>query len=183
MSVDPTRLRSAAPFLVGATTLATVLAAACSTSAPTRTDAFASPTASTAGPSPAPGQLGVAAYTAMWADVQAVGLTSNYQDPRLADHVQGKPLATFRENIALDQAHGVVGHGAPVLHPSVITATATTVTLRDCLDDSGWIKVYAATGRPIDSIPGGHRYVAATVTDENGTWKVTSLDVHAEGTC
>jgi len=151
----------------GAATTSTIRAAAASASA----------TASS------PSQLALAAYTAMWADVQAVGLTSNYQDPRLAAHLDGTALLTISENMAADKAHGIVNLGTPVLHPSVISTAASAVTVRDCLDDSHWLQYYAADNKLVDNVPGGHRYVAATVTDENGTWKVTTLDTRGEGTC
>lgn len=119
----------------------------------------------------------------MWGDVQAVGQASNYRDTRLVAHLDGKALLTVSENMAADQAHGIVELGSPVPHPRVITATATTATLADCLDDTHWLTYYAATRTLTDTAPGGHRYVTATVTDENGTWKVTTLDTRGEGTC
>ena len=186
---DPTRPR--AWWRVGALALTAALAAAaCSTttpaqkSEPTRTGTAMFPTS--AGPSASastPAQLALAAYTAMWGDVQAAGATSNYQDPRLAAHLGGKALLTVSENMAADQAHGIVELGTPVPHPRVLTATASTATLADCLDDTGWLTYYAATRALTDTVPGGHRYVTATVTDENGTWKVTTLDTRGEGTC
>jgi len=131
----------------------------------------------------APAQLALSAYTAMWGDVQAAGATSNYRDPRLGEHLDGKALLTVSENMAADQAHGIVELGTPVPHPRVITATATAATLADCLDDTGWLTYYAATRTLTDNVPGGHRYVTATVTNEHGTWKVTTLDTRGEGTC
>lgn len=183
------RTRTRSPFTIvvftAAATTATVTA--CSSSpAPQAAASGARPSPATApvGASPAaPGQLALAAYTAMWGDVQAVGVTSNYQDPRLAEHMQGQPLATFRENLAEEQSKGIVGRGAPVLHPRVLRAGATSVDLADCLDDRAWLEVYASTGKPVDAVPGGLRYVTATITDEGGTWKVTALDVRGEGTC
>ena len=184
----PTALRRAATVTLAAT-LAT---AACSTSppapppppGPTRASAPASPAAAASPGSSTPAQQALAAYTAMWADVQAAGETSNYQNPRLAAHLAGQALLTTSENMAADKADGIIGLGRPELSDTaVVTATAITVTLHGCMSDEHWLKYYAATHILVDTVPGGRRYVAAIVTNESGTWKVTSLDVRGEGTC
>jgi hypothetical protein len=183
------RTRARSPFTImvitAAATAFTVTACSSGSRAPqAASGARSSPATAPAAANPsAPAQLALAAYTAMWGDVQAVGVTSNYQDPRLAEHMQGQPLSTFRENLAEEQSKGIVGRGAPVLHPRVLRVGATSVDLADCLDDRAWLEVYATTGKPADAVPGGLRYVTATVTDEGGTWKVTALDVRGEGTC
>ena len=182
------RLQSTALWRVAAVALGAALAtAACTAStpapAPTRTSARPSPAVIRPSPS-SPAQQALAAYTAMWGDVQAVGETSNYQDPRLATHLGGQALLTTSENMAADKADGVIGLGRPELSDTaVVTASTTTVTLHGCMSDEHWLKYHAATRTLVDSVPGGRRYVTATVTDENGTWKVTSLDVRGEGTC
>ncbi|MBS2966539.1 hypothetical protein KGA66_26100 [Actinocrinis puniceicyclus] len=176
---------------VVAVTVAGALATACSSGAqlPGNGNTAANspkstPAAATASPSPStPAQQALAAYEAMWVDVQALDQTSDYQNPRLTAHLDGKALLTISENMAVNKAHGIVALGAPLLHPSVISAGTTVVTLRDCLDDTHWLEYYAATHKPVDDVPGGHRYIAATVTDENNTWKVTALDTKGEGTC
>ena len=185
-----TRAHAALTALVGA---AVTTLAACSSSASTATSRASAPAsratapvaAASASASPStPAQLALAAYTAMWGDVQAVGETSDYQDPRLAAHLAGQALLTTSENMAVDKADGIIGLGQPELsETTVLTATATSVTLHGCMSDEHWLKYYAATHKLVDNVPGGRRYVAATVTDENGTWKVTTLDVRGEGTC
>lgn len=161
---------------------------ACSTSTPapvsepTRTHTAAPPTASVSASTPA--QLALAAYTAMWSDVQVAGVTSSYQGPRLAEHLDGQALLTISENMAVDKANGIIGLGQPELSgATVVTATAITVTLHGCMSDEHWLKYFAATHKLVDTVPGGRRYVTATLTNENGTWKVTTLDVRGEGTC
>lgn len=181
------RTRAHSP-LATALIAAAATVTACSSASPTpqaaAPSAHPSPATASASPTPSsPAQLALAAYTAMWGDVQAVGVTSNYQDPRLAEHMQGQPLSTFRENLAEEQSKGIVGRGAPVLHPQVLSATPTSVDLADCLDDRAWLEVYASTSKPVDAVPGGLRYVTATVTDEGGSWKVRALNVRGEGTC
>ena len=176
------------PRLTGpVVTMAAVAAlAACSGSSPVPTASSSSLAGSPAGASPSPstsGQQALAAYTAMWGDVQVLSETSNYTDPRLGDHLAGQAYMTISENMSVDKANGVIALGAPVLHPRVLTAGTTAVTLADCLDDTHWLEYYASTHKLTNNVPGGHRYVAATVTDENGTWKVTTLDVRGEGTC
>lgn len=183
------RPRPSAWWRFGALALTTALAtAACSTSTPapqsepTGTHAVASPDPAGLSPS-APAQLALAAYTAMWGDVQVLSETSNYTDPRLGDHLDGSAYMTISENMSVDKADGVIALGAPVLHPRVLAADSTTVSVADCLDDTHWLEYYASTRRLTNNVPGGHRYVAATVTDEKGTWKVTTLDMRGEGTC
>ena len=170
-----------------AVTLAAVAAlTSCSGSSPAPTASHSSSAGSPAAASPSSstaGQQALAAYAAMWSDVQALDQTSDYTNPRLGAHLDGQAYMTISENMAADKAKGIIGLGAPVLHPHVLSATATTVKLADCLDDTHWLSYYAATHKLSDEVPGGHRYVAATVTDENGTWKVTTLDVRGEGTC
>ena len=144
----------------------------------------AAPAAASGSPAPSgPAQLALAAYSAMWADVQALSETSNYTDPRLGAHLDGQAYMTISENMSVNKANGIIGLGAPVLHPHVVTANATTVSLADCMDDTHWLEYYAATRKLVDNVPGGYRYTAATVTDENGTWKVTALDTRQDGSC
>lgn len=183
-----TRAHAALTALAGAAV--TALAACSSSGAGAATPrasasrATAPVAAASASASPStPAQRALVAYTAMWGDVQALSETSNYTDPRLGDHLDGSAYMTISENMSVDKAHGVIALGAPVLHPRVLAADATTVSLADCLDDTHWLEYYASTRRLTNNVPGGHRYVAATVTDENSTWKVTTLDVRGEGTC
>lgn len=183
-----TRAHAALTAIVGAAVTALAACSSASTATPqasasraTVPAAAASPSAS---PSASPAQLALAAYTAMWGDVQAVGETSDYRDPRLAAHLAGQALLTTSENMAVDKADGIIGLGQPELsETTILTANATRVTLHGCMSDEHWLKYYAATHKLVDNVPGGRRYVAATVTDENGTWKVTTLDVRGEGTC
>jgi hypothetical protein len=125
----------------------------------------------------------IAAYDAMWSEVAEASYTADYQAPYLTDHLAGQALTTITENMAVEQYQGVVARGSPVLHPVVTTATPTSVHLSDCLDDRGWLQYNAATGALLNSVPGGFSATTATVTDENGIWKVTQLNTGNEGTC
>lgn len=143
----------------------------------------------------------IAVYKAMWADVQlasetltipasasASGTTSSpgmpsYQNPILQQHLDGQALLTIQENLDTNEVQGIVALGVPVLHPTVASATPTTVQLTDCLDGTHWLQYFAATRQLVNNTPGGFSYTTATVTDEAGGWKVTQLDVRADGTC
>ena len=182
-------LAPAAAFAVlAALAVLAVLATACSGGAtasprPSSPSATASPAAAADAAPSTPAQLALAAYTAMWADVQVLDQSANYTNPRLGDHLDGQAYMTISENMAANKAKGIIGLGAPVLHPRVLTASTSAVSLADCLDDRAWLTYFSATHQLTDNTPGGHRYVTATVADEHGTWKVTTLDVRGEGTC
>lgn len=176
------------PRLAGpVVTMAAVVAlAACSGSSPAPTASHSGSAGSPAAPSPSPstaGQQALAAYTAMWSDVQALSETSNYTDPRLGDHLAGQAYMTISENMSVNKANGIIGLGAPVLHPHVLSASSNAVTIADCMDDTHWLEYYASTHKLVDNVPGGHRYTTTTVTEENGIWKVTALDTRGDGSC
>jgi hypothetical protein len=181
-----TRAHATLTVLAGA---AVTALAACSSSAATATPRASASRATTpvaasasASPSP-PAQLALAAYTAMWGDVQVLSESSDYTNPRLGDHLAGSAYMTISENMSVNKANGIVGVGAPVLHPRVLSANATTVTLADCMDDRNWLEAYAATHKLVDTVPGGRRYTTATVTQDNGVWKVTAIDTRGDGSC
>lgn len=164
------------------------VASACSSETPgtdanssTRTSASAP--ASTNASTSTPSAEALAAYRAMWAEVASAGTTADYQAPSLSEHLSGDALKTITENLAADKNQGIVGRGVPVVHPVVTAASTTSVALSDCLDDRAWLQVYASTGKPVDDVPGGLRSTTATVTDINGTWKVTQLNTGDEGSC
>lgn len=164
-----------------------VLASACSsggTSSAATSSATTYRAAASASPSATgPAEAALAAYTAMWADITAASHTSDYQAADLTDHMTGAALHTVVANMAANDKQGIVATGAPVLHPSVISASPTVVELRDCVSDIDWLQVWATSHKPVNDVPGGYRYSTSTVTDENGTWKVTQIDTRADGTC
>ena len=183
----PTRISRplTAALLIGAVA-ATV--SACSSgsspsSAPSSPARTAAPVASTADRPTGPAGAALAAYAAMWKDVAEAITTDDYQASYLSDHLARQALVTITDNMAADKKQGIVGRGAPVLHPVVTSATASTVAITDCLSDQAWLEVRASTGALVNDVPGGFRSTTATVTDENGIWKVTQLNTGAEGTC
>ena len=164
------------------------LAAACSsgsTPSASATSASRNPTsgASSSPSTSSPATAALAVYEAMWKDVTTAGATGNYQASYLSNHLAGQALLTITDNMASEKKQGIVGHGAPVLHPVITSATASTVAISDCLDDRAWLQVYASTGKLVDEVPGGFRATTATVTDQDGTWKVTQINTGADGTC
>lgn len=126
-------------------------------------------------------------YRQSWAAVDAAGHSANYQLPALSDHMTGQVLELVSQNLFLYQEHGIVSKGAIVLHPHVasedLAAKPPTVTITDCVDDRNDLLYYAATGKPIDSIPGGFRAETTVMSDLAGTWKATSQNTGADGTC
>lgn len=162
-------------------------ASACSSSGSSTASASSaathSATANTS-PSPAsPAAAALAAYRVMWADVAEAGTTDDYQASYLGDHLAGQALLTITDNLTADKQQGIVGRGAPILDPVVTSASSSTVAISDCLDDVKWLQYNVSTNKPLNTTPGGLRATTATVTDEDGTWKVTKLDTGAEGTC
>jgi hypothetical protein len=119
----------------------------------------------------------------MWKDVAEAINTDDYQASYLSNHLAGQALLTITDNMAVQKSQGIVGHGAPVLHPVVTSATASTVAISDCLDARAWLQYYAASGKLVDNVPGGFRVTTATVTDQNGIWRVTQINTGADGTC
>jgi len=150
--------------------------ASSATARPATAGAFPSPSASAAA-------AALAAYAAMWKHVAEAGTTDDYQASYLSNYLSGQALLTITDNLSADKNQGIVGRGAPALHPVVTSATASTVEITDCLSDQAWLEVRASTGALVNDVPGGFRSTTATVTDENGIWKVTQLNTGAEGTC
>jgi hypothetical protein len=174
----------ASTALVG---LVVTLAAACGSSAGPSTGATSS-TATRAVPSASPSisspaTEALAAYAAMWKDVAEADNTADYQASYLGSHLAGQALLTITNNMAVEKSEGIVVHGAPVLHPVVTSASASTIAISDCLSDQAWLEYRASTGKLLDDVPGGFRATTATVTDQNGIWKVTQINTGAEGTC
>jgi hypothetical protein len=164
-----------------------VLAAACSSTATSTAAASGTathtPTASASPTTPSPAAEALAAYAAMWKDVARADNTADYQASYLSNHLAGQALLTVTDNMAVEKSEGIVVHGAPVLHPVVTSASASTAAISDCMADQAWLEYRASTGKLLDDIPGGFRATTATVTDQNGIWKVTQINTGADGTC
>ena len=138
--------------------------------------------AASASPADGPTAEAVAAYRAMWQDMTAASTTADVQSPRLADHADGGALTLLRFGLTRLQREKVVAKGAPKVDPWVVSADAHSVKLQDCLDDTHWLQ-YTESGALKNDRPGGHNKTDATVTYENGAWKVTDLYLYGSGTC
>jgi hypothetical protein len=183
--------RPGRPVLAAAAAGALVLAGGCSASS----GHADRPALSTSRPSSSPSvtaaqaaaRSALAAYNGMWKEMQAAGVTANWQDPGLAKYASGKALNTLVTGLHNAHNAGLVIKGTLVTHPQVISEQPASdpdqVVIRDCIDDSHWLNYYAATGKLQNNVPGGHRLTEAVVTNVAGEWTVSQLAVHAEGTC
>ena len=125
-----------------------------------------------ASPSPTAAQAAarsaLAAYDGMWKEMQAAGVTANWQDPGLAKYASGKALNTLVTGLHNAHNAGLVIKGTLVTDPQVTSeqpeANPVQVVIRDCIDDSHWLNYFAATGKLQNNVPGGHRLTEALVT-------------------
>ncbi|WP_232425294.1 hypothetical protein [Pseudofrankia inefficax] len=128
----------------------------------------------------------LAAYRAMFEDWIAVSATSDYQNPRLTEHVSGRALSLLYQSVYLDKQHGLVVKGRPVLVPSVTALgpepDPSRATIVDCADDTNWLD-YRLDGQLQDDTPGGRHFVQALALRTDSTWKIDQLVIKDRGTC
>jgi hypothetical protein len=143
--------------------------------------------ASPAGPAQAAARLALAAYTGMWRQMQAAGVTADWKDPRLAAYASSQALSTLVTGLHDAHDHGIVIKGTIVTHPRVVSVTPAAspdrVLVSDCLDDTHWLNYVAATGKLQNNVPGGHHLTQAAVTRRAGRWTVSQLIIQGPGTC
>ena len=143
--------------------------------------------ASPASPAQAAARAALAAYTGMWQQMQAAGVTADWKDPRLAAYASGQALRTLVTGLHNARDQGIVIKGTIVTHPRVVSVTPAAspdrVLVSDCLDDTHWLNYVAATGRLQNNVPGGHHLTQAAVTGRAGRWTVSQLAVQGPGTC
>ena len=127
----------------------------------------------------------VAAYTGMWNAFVHAAVTSNANDPALATYASEEALKTITDALTKNHAAGEVTLGSVVNHPVALDTKPSTqpteVDIRDCADDSRWLKHYASGGL-VNGQPGGRHLVTAVVKNLGG-WKVTSFTAQEVGTC
>ena len=138
--------------------------------------------AASASPADGPAAKAVAAYRAMWRDMATASATADAQSPRLADHADGEALAVLKSTLMTAQQENVVAKGAPQVDPWVTSVDQHSVKLQDCVDGTHWLQ-YTKSGALKNDRPGSHNKTEATVTYENGVWRVTTLDMYEAGTC
>lgn len=128
----------------------------------------------------------MAAYRGMWRAFVHASQTSNAKDPLLARYATGTALATITTALTRSHNKGEISKGNVVLHPSVTSATPadapSEVDLKDCADDSSWLK-YHSNGTLINDVPGGKHLVMAVVSRSTTAWKVSDFAAHGVGTC
>jgi hypothetical protein len=97
--------------------------------------------------------------------------------PGLEEYASGQAL-----EFTSDMLQGVVATGEPVMDPEVVDSdlagSPATVSVEDCIDDSGWLIVDTATDGP-----SGPRLVTATVVSTDGRWLVADLWMEDYGSC
>ncbi len=169
--------------------------AACSTgnTAPA-TSVDAAPTPSSPSPtlalSPADKakQDALASYRGMWQDFVAAGATSDWQSPKLGRYATGIALTNMSRALYADHYNGLVTKGEPTYEPAVSSVeppdNPNKIVIKDCSDDSRWLKYKASTGQPANDTPGGRHLINAIVQKQaDGSWKVSEYGVHEAGTC
>jgi hypothetical protein len=117
----------------------------------------------------------LAAYRAYWTDVIAVGKTSNWQSPRLADNATGRALAQARATFHTLKARGLVALGTVDLRAKVLSIKATAATLYDCNSTSNFLAYDAKTGALRDKSSGRRNGKTVTLRLQDGAWKVANV--------
>jgi hypothetical protein len=136
-----------------------------------------------------PERKAIDAYLAMWREMAAAGETSNPDAPGLAEHATGDALVVIKNSLAEDNRKGLITKGSPKSDPQVTNVdrsdgVVTVVKIRDCGDDSAWLKYRRGTNEPADGQGGGRRSILAEVkAQSDGSWRVTRFAVQGVGSC
>jgi hypothetical protein len=106
--------------------------------------------------------------------------------PALSATTTDPLLTQARQTLVYDKEERIVGRGSvQLLHPHVVSYTATTAVVQDCVY-STLISVYASTGQPVPNQPGGTKPeydgVRSTLILISGMWKVSDQALVA-GSC
>ncbi|SER07919.1 hypothetical protein SAMN05216188_107317 [Lentzea xinjiangensis] len=136
-----------------------------------------------------PERQAIDAYLAMWREMAIASETSNSEAPGLAEHAAGDALVVIKNSLAEDEQKGLVTRGSPKSDPQVTNVdrsggVVTVVKIRDCGDDSAWLKYRKGTNQPADGQGGGRRSILAEVKAQpDGSWRVTRFAVQGVGSC
>jgi hypothetical protein len=156
-----------------------------SKSAPsTSTSASSTPASTTpASTSSDPARAAVlAAYRASSAAFEQALATANPADPALAATMVDPQLQSVKANLLADQRQGIVGRGTVALHPKIVSLSASSATIVDCVYSTTEL-VYKTTGKPVPPVtPPENDGVRATLTLVGGGWKLAKQTV-TEGSC
>ena len=124
----------------------------------------------------------LAAYRAGWAAFEHALADANPEDPELAATMVPPQLTGVRANLTVDRQQGMVGRGSFVLHPKIVSLSATTARVVDCAYSTS-VLVYAKTGKPVPPItPPENDGVSSELTLTGGAWKVYKQTV-TDGKC
>ena len=124
----------------------------------------------------------LAAYRAGWAAFANALSDANPEDPRLPATMVDPQLQSVRGNLLADQRQGIVGRGTFTLHPKIVSMSASTVTVVDCVYSTS-VLVYAKTGKPVPPITAPENDgVRSALLLTGGTWKVYKQTV-TDGKC
>ncbi|RKN26414.1 hypothetical protein D7318_03185 [Streptomyces radicis] len=128
------------------------------------------------------GDEGVTAYLAMWEDATVASWTSDANHPRLNDHATDEALMLLEFVLEENAGRQQVSQGAPKHDVQVVESSAERRRLRDCMDETDWL-LYDSDGELVNSVPGSHRWVHATVERRDAQWIVTDLVLEEQATC
>ena len=137
---------------------------------------------SAAGPALRPVDSGVRlAYLAYWDAWLKANVTSDPDEPALAEHAASPQLDILRANLAAARkrnqvAKGTVGHRLEGME--LVDEDRRVV---DCVDLDKWLLYDAATDEQIDQLIDKPSQLAIfTLKRQGGTWRVTGLQVAGE---
>lgn len=107
---------------------------------------------------------------------------ANPDDPELSATMVDPQLQGVKTNLFADQKQGIVGRGRTTLHPKVVSMSATTATVVDCIYSDTEL-VYATSGKPVPPItPPEHDGIHAILHRIDGVWKLYEQTV-TDGKC
>jgi hypothetical protein len=179
--------------LVAPAALMLLFVASCTTSSEPTPAPTAAPTQTptpTESPSPSltPDEESALAAYLGFRDVQVRAEADPSQPvPDLEDFAADQALVDELANLATLTQAGIAMSGEPVFDPAVTDAVdgdPPSVTIEDCVDVSGWVPVYVATGESAAAPGTPARVLAtATVSPREGTWKVVEIATDRSGEC
>jgi hypothetical protein len=109
------------------------------------------------------------AYRAAWHAFEHALADANPSDPLLTATMVDPQLQGVKANLPADQRQGIVGRGTFMLHPKIVSMSATTATVVDCAHSTAAL-VYKGTGKPVPPVtPPENDGVTATMVLTGGT--------------
>ncbi|GAA1112440.1 hypothetical protein NE857_26160 [Nocardiopsis exhalans] len=129
------------------------------------------PLAAPSAPGPSPEEKAVNAYLGMMGAVVEASLDGAEDHPDLELYARGQAL-----ELATGMLDGAKAMGEPVLRPEVtdtdLEADPASIMVEDCMDNTEWV---IEGFEEMDPEERNTRLFQATVTDQQGKWKVDEL--------